>query len=442
VERYEDFPLGQLPPVVRGLVGEGAAALGSDPAFVALPALAVCAAAIGNSRVIRLKDSWVEHSVLWTATVAESGVGKTPAYRLATEPLWGIQRLWHEQYLADLRAYEAAKRDGAEAARPIKRQIVTSDVTLEKLSEILEDNPRGVLVANDELAAWFSSFTRYRGKGGGSDVGNWLQLHGTGTISVQRRTGERRDIMVDLASASVTGTVQPGILTRLLTQECHESGLAARLLMAMPPRRPKCWTEATVSEDVRRDYADLVGRLVGLAMRRVSGRVLPERLPLTEDAKQLWVPWYNEWGQEQNAAEGEQLATYAKLEGASARLALIHHVCTEAAAGGDATAPVSAASLQAGIDLTRWFAREARRIYAMQRESEGQKVTRSLCEWIASRGGGVTARDLCRRSASKYPTTEAAETALDDLVEAGVARWEHVPTGPDGGRPTTRCVLL
>jgi hypothetical protein len=441
VERYQDFPVQSLPPVVRELVSQGAAALGCDPAYVALPALAVCAAAVGNSRSIRLKESWCEPSVLWTAVVAESGAGKTPAYKLATDPLWAVQRAWHDQYLAEVKEYDRAGEEGSDGVRPVKRQAITSDVTIEKLAEVLEDNPRGVLVANDELAAWFGSFTRYRGKSGGSDVGNWLKLHGCGTISVQRRTGERRDIMVDHASASVTGTIQPGILARMLTQECHDSGLSARLLMAMPPRRAKRWTEATVSEEAARDYADLVGRLVGLAMRRDRGRLLPDRLALSAEAKALWVPWYDEWAAEQHAAEGERLAAYAKLEGGCARLALVHHVCVEAAGLEPATAPIRAESVRAGIELTVWFAREARRIYGMMRESDEQREARTLGEWIASREGGVTARDLQRRSGTRYPTTQAAEAALDALVVAGLAAWRQVRRGRDGGRPSVRCVV-
>src|SRR5262245_12953062 len=57
-EPYHQFPVESLPQPVRDFVRQGAAALGCDPAYLALPCLAVLGSAIGNTRVIRLKRSW------------------------------------------------------------------------------------------------------------------------------------------------------------------------------------------------------------------------------------------------------------------------------------------------------------------------------------------------------------------------------------------------
>jgi hypothetical protein len=92
------------------------------------------------------------------------------------------------------------------------RRVICSDITIEKLAEILEDNPAGTLVARDELAGWFHSFTRYKGKAGGTDLPNWLEMYRAGTIVVDRKTGERRTLIVPHAAVSVTGSIQPGVL--------------------------------------------------------------------------------------------------------------------------------------------------------------------------------------------------------------------------------------
>ena len=87
IRTFTPFPVEVLPTAMADLVSEGAAALGCDPSQIALPMLAACSAAIGNSRRIMLKTSWSEPAVLWTVTVLPSGSLKSPAMDLAIEPI-------------------------------------------------------------------------------------------------------------------------------------------------------------------------------------------------------------------------------------------------------------------------------------------------------------------------------------------------------------------
>jgi hypothetical protein len=91
--------------------------------------------------------------------------------------------------------------------------------TIEKLAEILEDNPGGTLVARDELAGWLGSFTRYKAQKGGTDLPNWLEMHRAGTVIVDRKTAERQTLFIQRAAVSITGGIQPGVLARALTPE-------------------------------------------------------------------------------------------------------------------------------------------------------------------------------------------------------------------------------
>src|SRR5262249_16064522 len=91
----------------------------------------------------------------------------------------------------------------------------TSDTTIEQLGELLADAPRGLLLARDELDAWFGSFTRYRGKGS-TDRPQWLELHKAGTLIIDRMTRERKRLAVRRAAVSVCGTIQPAILASTL----------------------------------------------------------------------------------------------------------------------------------------------------------------------------------------------------------------------------------
>src|SRR5262249_16233783 len=150
---------------------------------------------------------------------------------------------------------------GGPPEEPSLQRVITSDVTIEKLAEILEDNTRGLLAARDELAGWIGSFTRYKGKAGGTDLPNWLEMFRAGAISGDRKAGDRRTLFVQRAAVSVTGGIQPGVLVRVLTADFLDAGLAARLLMAMPRKLRKRWSEAEVSPEVETAYQDVLDRL-------------------------------------------------------------------------------------------------------------------------------------------------------------------------------------
>jgi hypothetical protein len=331
---------------------------------------------------------------------------------------------------------------GEEPEKPVLTRVIVSDTTIEKLAAILEDNPRGTLVARDELAAWLGSFSRYKGKAGGTDLPNWLEMHQAGTIMYDRKTGDRPTIFVHRASVSVVGGIQPGVLVRALTPEFLEAGLAARLLLAMPPKVPKRWTEKKITAGVREAYELTVDRLLALNLHKDSdGELVPHILSLSPDAQELWIAFYNEWGREQSSVEGELAAAYSKLEAYAARFALLHSVVSRVAAGEDDLAPVCRESVEAGITLCRWFAREARRIYRTLAEDDEDRQVRRLVELLRSWGGRATASRLRQSNDARYPSTEDADAALQLLVDAGLAEWVDRPTTDQGGRPTRECVL-
>ncbi len=438
---YQRFPVECLPRPLARLAEEGSQALGCDPAYVALPSLAVCAAAIGNNRELYLKNTWQEPSIIWTMIVGESGTLKTPPFKIAMRPLYQAERQWGDEYKQALRQWNAdrerIKEDGGEQPdRPTHKRVYCADVTIEKLAEILEENPRGVLLARDELRGWLSSFCRYRA-GSGSDLPNWLELFSAGVLTYDRKTGERRHVTVPRAACSVTGGIQPGILAKAVNNEHFDSGMVARILMAWPDRRKKKWTENDISRTTQENYHEIVDRLLNLQPFQSPGRPsMPHRLLLTSEAKAIWVDFYDSWAETQADSEGDLASAYSKLEGYAARLAMLHHIVTMLDLGVDDKRNVLPASVEAGTALIRWFAREAERVYASMRESEEQRDVRRLTEWVRSRGGATTARDLRRSNPARYAAEGSSHSALDSLVGLGFGCWVSRPSGEMGGRPT------
>src|SRR5262249_42948715 len=190
-------------------------------------------------------------------------------------------------------------------------------------------------------------------------------------------------------------------------------GAAGRLLRARPPRRPKRWTDAELPQEVSEKYGALLDCLLKLQYEEdPDGQPVPSRLTLTAEAKEEWVGYYNRWAEEQEGADGDLAAAFAKIEAYCARFALIHHVVTHVGLGSSDRRPVGAVSVRQAIRLADWFAREAERIYAALGEDEEARERRTLAEYVQARGGRITARDLHRARPKKYPRAEDAEAAL------------------------------
>jgi hypothetical protein len=456
IERFQPFPTDALPEPMRGFVVAGAKAIGCDTSYLALPMLTALAAVIGNTRRIQLKRGWSAPAIIWTAIVGESGTSKTPAFKLVMQPMRDRQRKALEahaeamkHYEADLAHYDKAlsawKRDKkTEEPPPTKpdppnaARYVVQDATVEALAPLLLSNPRGVLLARDELAGWIGSFDRYAG-GKGGDAAHWLSMHNGESIVVDRKTGNPRTIYVPQASVALTGGIQPAILHRALGIEHRESGLAARLLLTCPPRKPKRWTEADIAPEAEAELARLVDRLYDLHPTvDDEGDPRPVVLGLTRDAKVAWKGYFNCHAEEQNELSGELSAAWSKLEEYAARLALVIHSARWAADDADLESPdeVDAASMKAGIELAQWFKAEARRVYALLSESDDDREQRRLIEWIERKGGSVTAREV-QQGHRQYRTAQDAEAALEELVKAGCGQWHDAPPGPKGGRPSS-----
>ncbi|MCE9589086.1 MAG: DUF3987 domain-containing protein [Planctomycetes bacterium] len=454
---WRPFTVDALPEPLRRFVREVAKAFGCDASFVALPALGVAAGAIGNTCRIIVKSGWTEPSNLWLCPVGESGTLKSPAFKIVVRCTRKAQQRAIEEHGAAMKDYENEKlRHERDKARwkdqgcvgdapvapepPTLRRLIVSDVTIEALAVILAANPRGVLLARDELAAMIGGFDRYAAGGRGSDAANWLSIYDGEALCVDRKSGTSQTIYVPSASASVIGTTQPGTLARLFSTEHRESGLLARFLLAMPPSKPALWNDADISTEAEARFTQMIDNLLALVPGvDEEGQPRPRLIGMTDAAKALFIDWHNRHAREMAELTGDLAAAFSKIKGACARLALVIHCCR---VGGEDETLADAAridfdSVQSAIILAQWFKGEARRVYAIFEESDDDKVARQLVAWIERKGGTATVRDLMRGGPC-LKTADDAEAALDELVKAGRGRWEAQAPGRKGGRPIQR----
>jgi hypothetical protein len=444
---YVPFPVHTLAAPLAEYVNMGAETIGCDPSLIALPVLTVAAGCIGHSRALQVKPGWVEPSILWCLTVAPSGGLKTAAYQAAVSQLRRLQVKWLNDHKIEVEIYQhelATWKDrpkGERGDRPVPPppplHFLVGDVTFEAVGELMSASPRGVLLVRDELDTWFSSFTRYRTQG--TERAGWLEFHTAGPHTISRKSKDCKLLTILRTGLCLCGGIQPVVLKRAFDFEAVWSGLAARFLLAMPPRQLRTWRDAAMSVEGTQRYGALLQDLLALPLLDEAQRS-PVVLGLTPDALARAKQFVNYLGLEQYRADESQAAGFAKIEAYAFRLALVHHVVTMTDLKVADPTPVGSASLDAGIEQAMWFAAESRRVHLALAESPAQMDMRHLVEWLMNHGGRATANDV-RRYHRRFPDMDAAAAALDALAAGGFGHWEDRPASSKGGRPTRTFVL-
>ena len=179
----DKFDAQLLPEALRPWVMDISNRMQCPPDFPAVAALVALSSLIGARAVIQPKshDDWQVVPNLWGAVVGRPGVKKSPALSEALKPLNRLQATEFEKWLVVHAEWEldnkviemqdeanakkakshAAKGD-TKAARamleptqtneePIARRYIVNDATVEKLGELLKQNPWGTLSYRDEL---------------------------------------------------------------------------------------------------------------------------------------------------------------------------------------------------------------------------------------------------------------------------------------------------
>jgi hypothetical protein len=69
----------------------------------------------------------------------------------------------------------------------------------------------------------------------------WLPMWDAAAIKHDRKSADAPTVYVPRGFVSIVGGIQPGVLARKMNKEYLDSGLGARLLLAMPQRLAHRW---------------------------------------------------------------------------------------------------------------------------------------------------------------------------------------------------------
>src|SRR5262249_6873606 len=131
------------------------------------------------------------------------------------------------------------KTRGPKPKPPEQLQVFTSNVTVEALGDLLNENKRGLLLYRDELTGWAKSNNMYRA-GRGDDKENFLSIWAGVPFSVNRRG---RRVYVETPFLSVCGNLPPAVLGDLNDEHGREDGWIHRILFTWPDEGPGGWSD-------------------------------------------------------------------------------------------------------------------------------------------------------------------------------------------------------
>jgi hypothetical protein len=407
-------PMEQMPRVMRRFVEESAASF-QMPVEMALPfALGAVAGAIGNRRSIRVKNAWYESPALWLAVVARPGAGKSPLMKHMLAPIyqWESERAAEHEALVKAMEADNTEKSLRRSEIPAAMRAVVSDVTIERLALLFQQNPRGLLLARDELSAFAQAMGQYKSSRG-ADRSEYLSMWAGAPITVDRKRDEET-IRVEHPCLTVIGGTQPGRVKELASDN-GDDGYMDRMLGVYAEPGARSWDTPDVSVEASENWEEMVGRLLEMKMQP-SGS--PVAVTMNDEARARYGELYNRHFTTQARPDFpyRMYGVWAKLEVYAARLTLGLHMA-RLASGETTSEDVEVNSVEGAWALVNWFGAHGRVIRGLLNEKPEDRIAGALMGWLKAHGGEATLREIVRARAVGIRSHSQAQDALDMLVD-------------------------
>jgi Protein of unknown function (DUF3987) len=307
-----------------------------------------------------------------------------------------------------------------------------NDSTVEKLGEILNENPCGILLFRDELNGYFRTLER---QGHEADRAFYLECwNGDGSFTYDRIG--RGTLHIAGACLSILGSIQPGPLADLVRglRGSGDDGMLQRFQLAVWPDVRPDWTNIDRSPDL--EARDAVQAIIERFDRMTAENLGadPGEIPVlrfSDGAQELFDVWREalEVRLRNDSEHAMVEAHLAKFRSLVPSLALLIHL-TEASEG-----PVDRLPLERAIAWAEYLESHARRIYAPA-ISPDMDAARVLSKRI--RQGQVTdgfsMRDVYNAGWSGLSTRDNVAAAVAVLVDHD---WIRAVEEPTPGRTRT-----
>lgn len=462
------FELDMLPEAFREWISDAALRMQCPPDFIAAAVITMLGSLIGTRCSIRPKefdDDWMVVPNIWGGVVGCPSTLKTPSLQEALKPLASLETTAKDNFDDQAHQYETekvvfeAQRDSLKAEmkksagqsknsrsidhikddyanlqepeEPAMRRYKTNDATVEKLAELLNENPHGLLLFRDEMVGLLATWEK---PGRESDRAFFLEAwNGMGSHTTDRIG--RGTIFTPVVCLSLFGGIQPSKLTGylyLIQNGLQNDGLFQRLQLLVYPDEKKEWKlidkkpdhsararAFKIIEQLAKVDFDNIGAVVDFSSSFSFFKFSP-------DAQQIFNKWLtdlelNKLRVDDHPLILEHLGKYRSL---MPTLALIFHLIDVVDSG--TPDHVSSEAAEKAVAWCKYLETHARRVYGLVADV-GQQAALKLAEKIRDRKliDGFTVRDIYRQNWTMLNDKDIAKEACNELLEAGWLKKEE-----------------
>lgn len=463
-----------IPEALRSWVLDTAERFQCPPDYFAAAALVEAGQLLGRKIAIRPKqhDNWYEHANLWGGIVAPPGFMKSPAIREAFLPLFRLEREARTKYDDAKRTAEVA-REIAESQRtiirnrlrgkdlrdsereqlarqlsevafeePVCRRYIVNDVTVEKVGELLNQNPNGLALLCDELSGWMGLMEQPEHVNARAF---YLSAWSGKTAYTYDRIG-RGSLFIEAACLSVFGALVPGTLERYLRATFsgeRADGFIQRFQLLVYPDLPGKWhyVDRPIDEAARARAFHVLERLGALTVDDFHAARIEEEAPFvrfTPAAQSIWMGAH-EWcmglarSKDEHPVLRSHFSKYPKL---LAALALVFHALR--VADGHAGEAIEKESIDLAWAWAQYLEGHARRVYQLAL-NPGETAARLIAEKLREQRlpNPFSVREVQRKEWTGLRAKGDVLAGLEVLEECNWVRSEPPAPGKPG-RPTSR----
>jgi Protein of unknown function (DUF3987) len=241
------FNFDLLPDAFKPWVSDIAHRMQCPPDYVAVSGMVELSAIVGKKGLInpKAKDDWTVCPNLNGLNIGRPSAMKTPATSEALKPLERLEIKAKEAYtlaLADNETQDFINKEGRKLAenqakvlikekkfsaakqvllenpeepgKPTRARYLVNDATIEKLGELLNENPNGLMLYRDEISGFLKTIDR---EDRSNDRAFYLEcFNGLGRYTYDRIA--RGTIDIQSLCLAILGNIQPGVLRPYLNQ--------------------------------------------------------------------------------------------------------------------------------------------------------------------------------------------------------------------------------
>lgn len=462
----EALNLACLPVPLRGIVEDLSERMQTAPDLAAAAGVVTLAGSI-NRRVSiqpkRLDSGWTVTPNLWGLMVAPPGYLKSPILNEITRPLVDTQTRFALEDERALKRYEderelgeLAKQAWRESTKallkrgsselppappddlepPVPRRLIVTSATMEKLHELLAQNPQGLLCIRDEMVGLLAELER---EGRQHERAFWLTAWSGDQPFFVDRIG-RGSIRVDNVCLSLLGGTQPGRLRAFLEDTLSggagDDGTVQRMQIAVWPDAPGQWllVDRPPNAAAAACWRDVISRLATLQPET------PIHMRFDEGAQELFYVWLAELeGRVRNPNSGLHPALvshFAKFRSLQPSLAGSFELAGRISENRlEEEMLISLDSARRAAAYCDYLESHARRIYSCA-STRDASAARELSRHLQGRdlGAAFTTRDVYLKGWRGVDNPETARAALNLLEDAGWVRRQE--SKARSGRPS------